>query len=491
MLEHHNAALPLAEPGVYHENRDPRRHAEIALKFDAISGGIKLDGTTFSLAGFKTRTSPRSGVKELLRSKTDEIVLGEKRDFRLRIYLSGFICEVRVAAYFEDIEIQGDEEVWAFNFIAVDAEGREALRRIVRAYLSGYIPSPHDIAVAADPVTARASDAKAPQPAKGEGMSGRRLLNLAGVLGAACIFLGATAFAVLSLYENWFLVRASSATVTAPRIDVFSPAMGQLSMRVAVADGQVERDEVLFRIRSEELDADIEYAEARVAFYQSGTSLAEMPAAADELLQAEIDETLQTGSIPREITLDPAVSADVGESLPELNTGNDDREEESLAIGLLNSLQLRESALTEYSPCECVVSWALENGSWVKGGDPVVTLARTGADDLRIEALVNLKHANNLFVGQSAVVEMPGVNAMFEAEVEQISLDPTRQPRVGFPEWLRREPTLASVVLKTDEPLDPALIGTPIKVTLKLPVAFMPDLNGVLQRTRDAFSNAN
>ncbi|HSF62977.1 MAG TPA: hypothetical protein VLA78_01230, partial [Paracoccaceae bacterium] len=70
-----------------------------------------------------------------------------------------------------------------------------------------------------------------------------------------------------------------------------------------------------------------------------------------------------------------------------------------------------------------------------------------------------------------AHLRLPGGGAHRALRVERITLDPAQQPRWGFPEWLRREPTVASVLLAPiDGDLDDSLIGAPFEVVFTAPV---------------------
>jgi len=73
------------------------------------------------------------------------------------------------------------------------------------------------------------------------------------------------------------------------------------------------------------------------------------------------------------------------------------------------------AALTQYAPCDCVVSWVEEDGAWLIEGDPLMTLAKIGPDHLRVEALIPLVHAKGFTPGQSAFVRLSGTDELIPA----------------------------------------------------------------------------
>jgi len=74
--------------------------------------------------------------------------------------------------------------------------------------------------------------------------------------------------------------------------------------------------------------------------------------------------------------------------------------------------------------------------------------------------------------GQSAFVKLAGSNSLIPATVENILMDGQSRPRIGFPEWLRKDHSLGSVTFLVEQELDPNAIGLPAEVfvTDRLPL---------------------
>jgi len=165
--------------------------------------------------------------------------------------------------------------------------------------------------------------------------------------------------------------------------------MGRLALKVGHAGDMVARDDPLFVLDVAEIKADLELARARVAFlegFQDRERAITNPRDVSALDDAQI-EVIQN------------LSADAG-SLERLE------DEISLEMGRVKALELRLAALSQYSPCDCVVSWVEEDGAWLAEGDPLMTLAKAGPDHLRVEALIPLKDVKNFTPGQSAFVRL-------------------------------------------------------------------------------------
>lgn len=117
-----------------------------------------------------------------------------------------------------------------------------------------------------------------------------------------------------------------------------------------------------------------------------------------------------------------------------------------------------------YAPCPCSVYWAVSAGEWVRKGDLLFTLIRTGASDLLVEALVPLRSIDRIHQHQVAFIDLPNSDQLIEARVARITLDSLRQPRAGFPRWMQQDESLASVLLRPSRPLASDGIGRPVRV---------------------------
>lgn len=421
--------------GVRTIQRNSRLSQPVHLPFFAILGSQSFEGRDLTLDEFEVYGDPQ----RLSTAERHALDPGSISDVKLRIELFGFVCEIDAEVEVVSQSGEGPEATIRFAFREMSRQGREALRRIARSYHAGYVASPSDLLENHDPQTltgtAGAAAGGANQP--------RRWRSLLGLGLSMGVILGTFGFIGAAAYERFFLITARFATVTAPEVEMISAEMGQVRTTIQSVGQQVGRDTPLYTVNSAELRAEEAALGSRIAFLN------------------DMIASMAAGATPA------SLSAGTGGEM--LASPEDARRALGLAEGELRALQLRLSAMEGYSPCDCVVSWFQEDGAWVVPGDTVAVLARTAETTLRVEALVHVADMDGMFVGQSAVVTDVSTGEGIEAVVERITLDPRQQPRVGFPDWLRREPTLASVIVSVDRPLDPAQIGQPFEVAIRRP----------------------
>lgn len=146
---------------------------------------------------------------------------------------------------------------------------------------------------------------------------------------------------------------------------------------------------------------------------------------------------------------------------------NELRSARDLEQAKIAALEAQGSGHTLYAPCDCLVWWSRgrTGGEWVRKGDKVLTLVQPEPQALMVEALVHLSEVEGLAPGQQALVELPAVAEPIAARIATIALESERQPRAGFPDWLRQDQSLASVLLVAERPLSADLIGLPAEVT--------------------------
>jgi len=438
-------------PGVVDEPRDGRTYSEVVLPFVARTDNFVLQGTKFSIGGF-----------ELLQEATDVIngdqVIVDHRafalndqPFQLRINLSGFVLELSIRAGF--VGTEGDEADRRLLFAITEISPREeqALRRVIRAYLNGQIANADDVMRAMDdPTGTGKKPAKAVEVTKPSHWKPR---IIAGFASALCAFI--LTISLISIYDRYMIIESSFASVTAPKVDILSPGIGRLELEVGQAGHIVTRDDPLFTLKIARVEADLELSKARVAF-----------------LEASRDRTSKITN-PRDVSaLDDAQIEVIQELGPDEGSIERLEDEISLEIGRMKALELRLSALSQFSPCDCVVAWIEEDGAWLIEGDPLMTLAKIGPKHLRVEALIPLKDVKDFTPGQTAFVRMSGTDRLIPAVVENILLDGQNRPRIGFPLWLRKDHSLGSVTFLVEEELAPSLIGVPadVFVTDRLPL---------------------
>ncbi|AHM03575.1 hypothetical protein roselon_01184 [Roseibacterium elongatum DSM 19469] len=390
---------------------------------------VILDGRSLSLDEFEAHHEPSWPRGQ----DAVAIEVGTEAEVRLRISLYGFVCEVDAVAEVVEVVDDKDDPVVRFAFKDMSRPSREALRRIARSYHAGYVASPSDLLENHDPQTL---SEKEPEAA-----ADNRRLRLRNVIGMGLsvgVIMGTFAFIGMALYDRFVLIDAQFATITAPEVEMISAEMGQVRTPIATVGQIVERDDPIYSISSAEL------------------------ASAEASLLARVDYLSEIGE---EMENDPDAFALSPDGVP-FASSDEARRALALAQGELRALQLRMAELDGYAPCDCMVSWFQEDGAWVVPGDTVAVLARTDSETLRVEALVHVSEIADVHTGRSAVVTDEATGRSIPAEVERITLDPRQQPRVGFPQWLRQEPTLASVILSVDEPLDPSMIGQPMQVAI-------------------------
>ncbi|MBY6201677.1 HlyD family secretion protein [Maritalea mobilis] len=416
--------------GIQTIKRSSTLYHAIQLPFFVVLNDVILDGHSLSLEEFDAHHAP-SWQRE-----GDEFAIdvGTRTEVRLRISLYGFVCEVTVLA--EVIEIIEDREdrVIRFAFRDMSRQTREALRRISRSYHAGYVASPSDLLENQDPQTLNEKkDEPAPEDAR---LKWRRVVGMGLSVG---VIVGTFAFIGTALYERFVLINASFATITAPKVEMISADMGQVRTPIEAVGQILQRDDPIYEISSAELSSEEASLVAQIDYL------------------TEINEEMQND--PEVLALSPA-------GIP-FSSPAEVRRALALAEGELRALQLRIAELQGFSPCDCMVSWFQEDGAWVVPGDTVAVLARTESEALRVEALVHVSQIEDVHIGQSAVVTDEATGRTIPARVERITLDPRQQPRVGFPQWLRQEPTVASVMLSIDEALDPGMIGQPMQVAIR------------------------
>ena len=116
------------------------------------------------------------------------------------------------------------------------------------------------------------------------------------------------------------------------------------------------------------------------------------------------------------------------------------------------------------SPCECVLDeWLAEPGTTVERGDAVAKLV--AADQpLTIRAEVPFTTARRLAVGESVAVTVPGKASNYDGRIESIDFR-LAAPRPGEAPDLSDPARMdATVIIRTDRPLDFGNLGYPVTV---------------------------
>ena len=426
-----------------HERRDERGYIRVTLPFrvDLDDSGPELAGNDVSLGGFSAHGSRAfepgdriSGSLRIMAGATELIV-----PFRA-------ICLRTNAA------ANGDGYDHGFEITDIEPQHRELLRQIIRSALSGRAPNVEGLLAGEDPQTPRKRQATRPlPPARPPKPRGRYLLLFAAI-GVLLVVSAATA------YRNFMLIEPSFAAVTAPRIDVRAPGPGLLGDHELTAGDQVERDQLLTNVINSDLESDLILAEAALDYNNRLI----------ENLREHLDGGMQEVSLAN--SAQPAsgdtmtfesVSPQIAQARIEQFETVRDYENSRIA-----ALEARAASNDIYSPCDCLVAWALSSadGVYINESERIMTLIRTAEDDVLVEALVHMDDIHRIEPNQQAYVTLANANQPIRARVRNVALDVERQPRAGFPDWVRQQQNVASVLLIPEEPLPADNVGMPVDV---------------------------
>ncbi len=427
-----------------HERRDERRHVRVDAPFQVRFGDdATLPGHDLSLGGFSvySDTPIESGklvsVSLLLMAGAAELIV-----------------PVDAKVLRGEGHQQNKQHEVAFEITHIERRHRELLRRVIRAHLSGNHASVESLLATEDPQTPRKRKATGtPQHQPRQSKPWGRYLALTLAALALLAVLAATA------YRNFMLIEPDFAAVTAPRIDILAPGAGQLSDHSLQPGDRVERDEKLARVNNSDLQTDL--IQAKAAHDYNSRLIENMRerlgnSDAQQISMAQ-STTPSNGRPPSYETVSPEVAEIRIKQFIQARDYEQSR---------VDALQARASANIIYSPCDCVVAWALgsSGGTFINKGDRIATLIRTQENDIMVEALVHMDQISDIEPHQVAYVALPNASEPIAARVRSVALDVERQPRAGFPEWVRQEQNVASVLLVPEEPLDASDVGKPVDV---------------------------
>lgn len=450
--------------------RSPRRSNAVHLSFFAIQDMVVYEGISFTLDEMTLFAAP---VAQEAEARPSALQIGRVVPTLLRVLLHGFVFEVKTNAKLVARDQRASDPTLTFAFHDLAPSHREALRNIIRSYHAGLVASPTDLLEASnDPTFAEPDpDERAAPPTAFHLWRNRLSLGV-----SALVILGTLGFIGAALYDHLRYIPAAFATVTAPRLELRAAEMGQVHTEISAVGTPVARDDRLYTIEAQGLEAERVEVNARIAALAATPNM--QVALATQNLVA-VDTTDLAHNAVADVTdtaFAPNPEAEGSDPEDDPTPANAASASVPQALALLrarqSALDLRKQALSAFAPCACVVQWFQESGAWVLPGDVVMTLARSQPQALRIEALVKVAQARELAEGGRAVVTPASGARPFEAKIEKITLTPEGQPRVGFPDRLRREDTLASVVLTTTEPLRARDIGQPFVVVLRRAAPF-------------------
>ncbi|ALM54717.1 pilus assembly protein PilZ [Halomonas huangheensis] len=435
-----------ARGSMSHERRDERRfirvHAHFEVRFE---DGNHFRGVDLSQGGFALKSS--RPMREQAR------VRGE-----LAIQTSGTELLVPVTAecrHCQTLPGRNSGHIAGFEILDISPAHLELLRQVVRAHLSGRPLDVQNLLQGEDPQTPRKrrGAADAPQPIQRPPKPLGRYVALFMAFGVLAVVAAATA------YRNFMLIEPSFAAVTAPRIDIRAPSPGILMAHDLQAGDSVGRDERLTNVKDVDLESDLILAEAAQRY--------------NTQLISNLQESIDNAN-GQDVSLANSAEPANGESLSFENVSPDvarARIEQfetarDFQSSRLTALQARQSQNEIYSPCDCLVAWALSSsdGTYINESEKIMTLIRPGEDEVMVEALVHMDDIARIEPDQLAYISLPNTAGPISARVRSVALDIERQPRAGFPSWVRQQQNVASVLLVPEDPIPVESVGTPVDV---------------------------
>lgn len=469
-----NDSVPLTQDKLMqHERRDERGYIRVALPFRVTiaDSDIVLNGNDVSLGGFSAQSARSFEPGECI-SASLMMMAGT---FELIIAFKAECLSATPAAVGKGYDV-------SFEITEIAPQHRESLRQIIRSGLSGRSPNIDGLVASEDPQTPRKRQATTPTPpSRPPRPIGRYILLF---LAIALLVLASAATA----YRNFMLIEPSFAAVTAPRIEIRAPSPGILGDYNLTAGDQVERDQLLTYVINNNLESDLILAQAALNYN-------------DRLIE-NLREHLEGDNL--EVSLANSAQPASGDTMtfesvsPDIARARIEqfemvRDYESSRITALSAL---ETSNKIYSPCDCVVAWALSSaaGVYINESERIMTLIRTNKDDVMVEALVHMDDISRIEPNQLAYVTLANASQPIRARVRNVALDIELQPRAGFPSWVRQQQNVASVLLVLDERLPAGSVGQPVDVrfteTLLLSVAsekVWQGVNWVIQSGNDLY----
>lgn len=430
-----------ADEHIAHEQRDERMHIRLQLPFRVVFHEQRpLEGYDLSVSGFSLYMDDPIEAKTLLKGHL--LVAAGSAELSVPF-------EARCLRHRFD-ELQG-RYLMAFSFTQLAPSQRELLRRVVRAFLEGRHAGADELMGTQDSQTPRR------QPAASEpGGSGSRALWRYGVLLIAIVVL--VLIVAATLYRNFLLVEPAFAAVSAPKVDIVSPGRGVLQDLGLAAGDRVERDQLLVNVHDQDLQAELSLVQAGYRFNQRLI----------DNLQTSLDGSSRQVSVYNATRPDDFRSSGYDIVDQEIAGARVEQLAASVAFekSRVNALETRDAGLSLYSPCDCEVGWALNGAGnvYVQPGDRLMTLIQTGTDEVLVEALVHMDDIGRIKPHQMAFLRLPGNDEAIEARVRSVALDVERQPRAGFPQWVRQQQNVASVLLVPTRSLPASMVGYPVDV---------------------------
>ena len=417
--------IPQFSSGVVSEPRSGRSYVDVNFSFDVSLDGNPATGVSLSRRSFVVRLqNPAS----LIDCAVQEALL--------RLDLSGFVLEMKVQVAFAG-NVGGGGDLYRYRIIQMESHNRVALEQLIPLLMSGVLPQLDDLLRGQDAETPKSNSATTKPRVR------KPLVMIANVLSFG-ILIGLPAAVGMSYYASMTTIESTRATLTTQQFDLVSPSDGLIVDVLAHHGEVVRRDQPLVTIRNTDIDASIAASTARISY-----------------LDATLNDAVDRNS-PQ--THDPQIV------LSGLGTGPTNDKEVQRArdyeFALLSANLARRAGLQILSPCDCMVIWSSNPGGGAKSGDRVITLARTDANDIAVSALVPLSRALDVHAGQRASIRIPGSMTKWGATVQSVHQNVGRPPQAGADAGMLDSGDQVAVVLRPDDALDLALLGSPLQVAI-------------------------
>ncbi|WP_163647510.1 PilZ domain-containing protein [Modicisalibacter sp. 'Wilcox'] len=440
-----DASRPATGDQLHHERRDERRHVRVDVPFEVrFADGATLVGHDLSMGGFSVYSDTPMPADQVI-----------SVSLLLSAGTAELIVPVDAKVLRDHGERGGQQHEVAFEITRIERRHRELLRRIIRAYLSGNHATVEGLVSSEDPQTPRKRRAARTAP-QAEGKPRRPWGRYAALALAAVTLLAVIA---ATAYRNFMLIEPDFAAVTAPRIDIRAPGSGILAEHGFHAGDRVERDQELVRVKNSELKTDLILAKASLNYNsQLIKNLKErIEAPGTKEVYIPSGDSGASGTPTNFESVPPEVAR---VRMKQFETANDYQRSR------IDALEARMSENTIYSPCNCLVAWARSSAgeTFINQSERIMTLIQTGENDVMVEALVHMDDIDRIEPHQRAYIALPNASEPIAAQVRSVSLDVERQPRAGFPKWVRQQQNVASVLLVPESPLPASAVGVPVDV---------------------------
>ncbi|RFC67701.1 hypothetical protein DY251_08850 [Mesorhizobium denitrificans] len=288
----------------------------------------------------------------------------------------------------------------------ISEEAATTLSNFVRIAVTGWLPRAEDLAKGWDSETPL-KQASTP--------SVRRGIFPWLVFGASALLLAfGVTFTAQQIYYDMTRIRAEAAAISAPRTDLISHEYGSVAPDIVGVGAKAKPGQFLARVVSDDLEASMKMEEADLALLKESESV---PSSAGK------QEIIQ---------------------------------------GRIAALERRRQALSYRSQCECKVIWAAPPNTPVAPGTLLVSLVASGADQIRVEALVSPADALNISPGQMATVTPAGSAIGRSAHVGAVKYEFVPAPKIG----LGKREGFVTVELVIDGAVDELIPGTPADVLI-------------------------